>query len=192
MPVLPRHRLPALAITALFHVLVIIALLHAIPKTSETVTTPSTSDTRITWLPMLPAPDKKPLRRRAAGGSNAITTYFNPYTYAAPRFVPQSQLLALQSVFAACAPENYDMASAEIRTVCGRIGALLRRDPGRFGVTQDIADPKHWQTELARREAPYLLPCMSPAGFAPLYTLYCIYDTLMHGYDPEKRARYSQ
>lgn len=101
---------------------------------------------------------------------------------------------------AACAPEKYDMASDEIRDVCGRIGALVRNDPGHFGVTQDVADPRHWQTELARREAPYLMPCMSPHPPPPgmgvisinLGTLLCIYDLLMHPYDPEKRARYSQ
>jgi hypothetical protein len=184
-----RARLPALGITALFHVAVFFFLLQAIPKQSE----PAGTETE-TSISLPPEPRHLPNKKNqlpAQAGSNAITPYFNPYGSASPQTLPP-QLQGLQTALAACAPENYDMASDEIRTACNRIGLLVKNDPGHFGVTQDVADPVYWQRELARRQAPYLAPCMSPGGVDVLYTLYCIYDTLFHGYDPEKRRRYSQ
>lgn len=187
-----RKRLSALGVTALIHLAIITLILEGLPK--QQVPAPSgETETTITLLPLLPPlPSAKKKRiRQGATGSNAITPYFNPYAYQAP-FASTPNAQGLSMALAACAPEKYDMASDEIRTVCGRIGALMRHDPGHFGVMQDVADPKHWQRELARREAPYLAPCMSSRGFEPLYTLYCIYDVLMHGYDTEKMQRYSK
>jgi hypothetical protein len=192
MPVSLRKRLFALGVTGLFHLAVIALMLESLPK--QHISAPSReAETTITLLPLLPPPPSAKKKRvpRGAPGSNAITPYFNPDTYRAP-FATTPNIQGLSMALAACAPENYDMASDEIRTVCGRIGALMRHDPGHFGVTQDVIDPKHWQRELARREAPFLAPCMSSSGFEPLYTLYCIYDVLMHGYDSEKMQRYSQ
>lgn len=196
-----QKRFFALGVTALFHIAVIALILEGLPKRYETVA-PTDAETQIRLLPVLPAlpPEKKKRVRRAPAGSNAITPYFNPYTYNAPS-APTPSVQGLNMALAACAPEKYDMASDEIRMICGRIGALVRNDPGHFGVTQDVADPKHWEIELARREAPFLAPCMSPKAPPPiqnmlaevnLQTLMCIYDLLMHPYDPEKRARYSQ
>ncbi len=187
-----RKRLSALGVTALFHIAIIALILEGLPKRYETAPSKET-ETTITLLPVLPPPlpTKKKRIRPGSTGSNAITPYFNPYTYHAPSaLTPNVQGLSM--ALAACAPEKYDMASDEIRTVCGRIGALLRNDRGHFGVAQDVTDPKHWQRELARREAPYLAPCMSSQGFSPLYTLLCVYDVLMHGYNTEKMQRYSQ
>jgi hypothetical protein len=196
-----RKRLSALGVTALFHLAIIALILEGLPK--QHISAPlGETETTITLLPLLPPPPSVKKKRipRGAAGSNAITPYFNPYTYPAPSsLTPNVQGLSM--ALAACVPEIYDMASDEIRTVCGRIGALVRNDPGHFGVTQDVADPRHWQTELARREAPFLAPCMSPKPPPPiqnmlaevnLQTLMCVYDLLMHPYDPEKRARYSQ
>lgn len=201
MPLSPntQRRLPALAVTALLHVAIVFALLHAVFVMPAAPVSHAPHETQITLLPVIappPLPGKK--RQRAATGSNAITPYFNPD--AMPQFLPRAKVLGLHAALSACAPENYDMASEQVRRVCGRIGALLQNDPGHFGVLQDVSDPKHWERELARREAPYLAPCMSP--YAPpkslgmvainLGTLMCVYDLLMHPYDPEKRARYSQ
>ncbi len=188
-----RNWFPALIVTALFHMLVIVLLITAMPKRLEREAIRTAARESITYLPLLAAPpDKKKRIPRGTSGSRPAVTYFNPDAVKAPpSFRPNT--FGLQTALSACAPENYDMASAEIRTVCAKIGALLVNDKGHFGVKQDVADPKHWQTELARREAPYLAPCMSPyaALHIDLGTLLCVYDILAHGYDENKMQHYS-
>jgi hypothetical protein len=187
-----RDRLPALVITALCHVALIALLVVSLPKRFESQA-PVESETRITFFPAPPAPPvvEKKRVRRAEAGSNAITTYFDPNTYRPPSALTPN-IGGVSMALAACLPEKYDMASDEIRIACNRIGALLRSDRGHFSVTQDVIDPSHWQRELARRNAPFLAPCMSPGGVNVLYTLYCIYDLILHPYDPEKQLRYSE
>ncbi len=187
-----RRRLPALAITALFHLGVIALFLLSLPK--ETTAMKREVESTITLLPVVPPPplEKKKKRvRRGRTGSAAVTPYFNPYTFQMPSFL-KPKVQGLQLALSACSPGKYEMASIEVQRVCDRIGSLIHNDPGHFGVTQDVTDPQHWQRELARREAPYLAPCMSPGGFNPLYTLSCIYDVLMHGYDSKKQLHYSR
>lgn len=187
-----HRRIPALAITALFHMAVIALFLTSLPK--QHVAAKTETETTITLLPLLPPPllEKKKKRvPRGASGTNAITPYFNPYTFKGLP-LPQPNMQGVQMALAACSPENYDMAAIEIRTACDRIGALLRNDPGHFGVKQDVADPKYWERELARRKAPYLAPCMTPSGPDLIHALKCIYGILADGYDSEKQLRYSQ
>jgi len=113
----------------------------------------------------------------------------NPYAID-PRTFTASAQTGLAMALSACDVGRYDMASDEIRATCDRIGALIRHDPGRFGFTSEVVDSGHWSTELARREAPILLPCFSPNGV--MVDLFCVYHFLTHPYDPEKRARYSE
>jgi hypothetical protein len=199
-----RSSIPAVIATALFHALVIALLITAMPKRFEKQTVGAVSRETITYLPLLaPYVEKKRRTSRGPVASRPATTYFNPDAFRAlPALQPNT--LGLQTALSACGLENYDMASAEVRTLCGKIGALLKNDPGHFGVKQDIANPQHWARELARREAPFLMPCASPNPPSPqlakmgaiisinLDTLKCIYDLMMHPYDPEKRARYSE
>ncbi len=195
MPTAFRDRIPALVLVALLHVLAITALLHAViveraPHREQS----EARETQIALMHEAPAlPLAKPRRRRpAAGGSTAITApVFNPYTYnIAPAAPGASEGIA--TALAACDPGRYDMASAEVRVACDRIGALLKNDPGHFGFTSEVTDPQHWSRELARREAPYLAPCMTPNGPNAIYALTCIYKLLFGGYDSETRPRYSQ
>ena len=194
-----RGRLAALGLALLLQGAAVWLIIHSLVTTDLRKT--AESETQFVFLPVLPSPaavKSKPKRQKP--GLGAITPYFNPYTFnpkalAAPR--PQGLSLALS----ACDTGHYDTATDDVRAACDRIGALIKQDPSQYGFSADVADPKHWQRELARREAPYLAPCMSP--HAPpdsklgivsinLGTLLCVYDMLAHGYDPEKRARYSQ
>lgn len=199
-----RARLPALAVAGLLNALFAWLLVDALSvgrptKQSQT----ASSETTITLSP-LPAilPPKKRLRRPAGGSSSTAITvpYFNPYTYQGVR--APAEIDAIVVALSACDPGRYDMASADVRQVCDRIGLALKNDPGHFGVTQDVADPKHWQRELARREAPHLLPCMK--AHAPkadgmgtifkidLQTLLCVYQIVFVEYDSKNHEHYSQ
>ena len=195
MPFAFRDRIPALLLVGLLHLMVVYAFLHAIivehaPRQVQT----QDRETKITLMRDAPALQlQKPKhRQRVASGSTAITLpVFNPYTYNTPLAL-QGATNGVAIALSACDVGRYDMASTEVRTMCNRIGALLKSDPGRFGFTTHVVDPQHWQTELARREAPVLAPCMSPSGVDVLYTLKCVYETVFIGYDSENHRRYSQ
>lgn len=205
MPFAFRDRLPALLLVGLLHVLAVYAFLHAIiiehgPLPAQK----KNGETQITLMREAPAPQPPKLKRRnpAASGSTAITLpVFNPYTYNA-QVALQGSANGVAVALSACDPGRYDMASAEVRVVCDRIGLALKNDPGHFGVTSEVADPKHWQRELARREAPHLLPCMKSHPPPPdshlgivavdLQTLLCISRILFVGYDSKNHEHYSQ
>jgi len=196
-----RARLPALAVAGLLHVLFVwlfvnIRIIERAPPLQTAV--------RETFVPLLPqrAPPPEKRRRPApSGGSTAITLpYFNPdvFLLAPPRSGDSNTITV---ALGACDPGRYDMASAEVRTVCDRIGLALKNDPGHFGVVSDVADPVHWRKELARREAPHLLPCMK--AYAPknaqgaivmvdLQTLLCVYRIIFIEYDSRNHQHYSE
>lgn len=80
-----RKRFSALGVTALFHVAMVALILEGLPK--QHFSTPSReTETTITLLPLLPPPPSAKKKRipRGAAGANAITPYFNPYSYQAP------------------------------------------------------------------------------------------------------------
>ena len=184
-----RRHLPALAEVGAVHLGAVWLLLHAI-----VIAPPphAVSETQIS-LPPLPVPvlpRKHRPRTAATPGGLAAMPYFNPYTYqssTALQTSPDGLALAL----AQCDTGKYDMASDKVRAMCDRIGALIKSDPGHFGLVSDVKDSPHWQRELARREAPYLAPCMSPGGPDVFYALSCIYKVLFGGYDSESRLRYA-
>jgi hypothetical protein len=191
MPQLPvkalRVRLPALGITALFHLAAIFLLLNAIPKQNAPVI--PKAEPVVVLLPEMPPAPKAP--RRVQHGSNAITPYFNPQLFAPQALQQQPGLQGLGLVLAACAPENYDRASDEVRTACARIGMIVAADQGHFGVTTDFTNTKRWNRELLLKQTPLLLPCMSPRA-NPFEVLFCVADVLMNGYDPDKMPHYEK
>ena len=201
-----RDRLPATILVAILHGAVGFALLHAvIVETEPNKPAREPHETEITLSRELPP--KPPKRQRhlpPASRSTALAApYFNPDTYQPPAVVADATE-GIATALSACDPGRLDMASAEVRHACNRIGLALKRDTGHFGVVSDVADPKHWQRELARREAPHLLPCMKAhpppvvghdikqLAQIDLATLLCVSRILFVGYDSEKHERYSQ
>ena len=185
--ILLLNRVPALSLTVLFHVALIILLLNAIPK--QAAPFPIEPETEFVLVPLMePTPVPKRRRNASGGGSNAITTHFNPYTFNPQSLqAPRGLTLALAS----CAPENYDRQSEEVRAACSRIQTVLASNYDRFGVKIDFMQGKRWERELLIKQTPLLAPCMSPEANV-LYTLFCIYDVVMHGYDPDKMQHYSK
>jgi len=187
---LAREKVPALALAMVLQAGAIWLLVHSliVPLPEEKS---AAHETQVVFLPLFNPPPVPPSRKRKPqGGSNATAFYFNPYTFD-PKAVAAPAPQKLTYALSACDVDKYDMAPDEIRAACDRIGALIRHDPGRFGFTSEVVDAGHWQRELARREAPVLLPCMSPDGVDVLYTLTCIYEEIFTGHREDKRRRYS-
>lgn len=190
MPPAFRPSPSALLLVGLVHIVILAAFLRPVIVVSRHESVASrTEETQI--LLARPAQPPPPQPGRRSGGSRApAPVYFNPYTYNSPNAITLAPP-KLAAALSACDPAHYDMASRDVRRLCDRIGALIAYDPGRFGFTSDVRDARHWQVELARREAPFLAPCMSPyGGLDVIYTLSCIYENLFIGYRPEHRRRY--
>jgi len=185
-----RDRVPALVLAALLQLAAVWLIIHSL-MTPEPEQHEEERETQIVLLPMLPptiAAKRKPLRPQTPA-SGAITPFFNPYTFN-PQSLAAPRTQGLAFALSACDIGNYDIAPDEIRAACDRIGALIKHDPGHYGLTSDVVHSGHWARELARREAPVLAPCMSPGGV--FVDFFCVYNFLLHPYDPEKRARYSK
>jgi hypothetical protein len=186
-----RSRSPSFLLAAVFNGALIALLLTAAPKHS--LLRAIEPETQVVFLPLIepvPALKNKRMRRGAPGRSNAITTYFNPYTFNPQVLQAPLSQQKLEVALASCAPENYDKQSDEVRTACARIRTALAANMDRAGVNADFLYGEHWQRELTRRETPYLAPCMTPGGPDVLYFLYCVYDVIAHGYDKDKMPHY--
>lgn len=182
-------RAPALAVAALLQLAAVWVLINAL-QVQKPVQEMATSQTAITFLPYVPPPDIKKHKSRPGRGSAPSADYFRPNSLSL-QTLSGAGPERLSFVLSSCDMDHYDMQSFEIRSACDRIGALVKADPGHLGIVSEVKDYRHWQVELARREAPYLAPCMSPAGLDVLYTLNCIYDVIFTGYREEERRRYS-
>ena len=186
-----RDRVPALGLAALLQLGAVWLIIHSLVAPSAERHT-AEDETQIVLLPTLPPPvtTKTKRQRRQTPSSGAITSYVNPYTFNLQPLAAPNHGLAF--ALSACDVGHYDLAADEIRAACDRIGALIKRDPGHFGFATEVIDPHHWQRELARREAPFLAPCMSPGGVDVLYTLTCIYEEIFTGHREDKKRRYSE
>jgi len=102
----------------------------------------------------------------------------------------QKNLLGLRDLLANCAPENFSNLNEAQRSRCRNIGAFSRYDPS----VMDWADRsgnlpgvKRWERELARKQAPLLLPCGNPSAADPVYTGACILATIANGFAFKKQ-----
>jgi hypothetical protein len=77
-----------------------------------------------------------------------------------------------------CAPDQLATATAEERAACASASLGPRYDPGATDYRDHTDRSKNavqWARDRARKNAPLLLPCMSPQAMGvSLYTLYCL------------------
>lgn len=114
-------------------------------------------------------------------------------------FVPPSILNAptangLNRRFFDCSPEQLMAATPEQRAACASASLAPRYDPGAVDYRDHTDRSKSaalWAEDRARKNAPFLLPCMSPGGFNPLYTAYCLSKSALQGkVDPKDQPGY--
>ncbi len=93
-----------------------------------------------------------------------------------------------------CALSNQLNLTLEERAQCAAASNGPRFDPNGTDYrdhTGRSRDAALWARDRARKNAPGLLPCMSPAGFSPLYTLACLGKSAVEGrIDPESQPGY--
>ncbi|MDE2265138.1 MAG: hypothetical protein KGL29_04510 [Alphaproteobacteria bacterium] len=110
--------------------------------------------------------------------------------YSLPFESDQKNLLGLHDQLFNCAPENLVNLDATQRSRCRKLGALPGYDPNAMDYadhSDKVPGAKRWERELARKNAPLLLPCGSAAGLNPLYTSECILEGVANGFDFKKQ-----
>lgn len=106
-----------------------------------------------------------------------------------PRFTPQTPSTApalngINRQLFGCTPDALASATPQERAACASASLGPRYDPGATDFrdhTDRSKSAAQWARDRARKNAPLLLPCMSPAGFSPLYTAYCLAKTAVTG-----------
>ncbi len=182
-----RLRRPAaLAAVLLLHAVIVLALLaysnerivRVQPVLQEIVL-------RFQALPK-PSPPRRPGRGavQLSGPAQALPDYRGIVIPDAP-VSPELR----QSLFGCTDGERSDLSPAE-RARCAN--AFARDDSVDIhdGTTRSRAAAL-WERGRQHKDAPLLLPCMSPQGFSPLYTALCAAQTAVDGkYDPDDKPGY--
>jgi hypothetical protein len=82
-----------------------------------------------------------------------------------------------------CAPENFAHLAREDQARCPKPGGELaaREAPNLMGSPSHVQDEAHWTAELARKQSPVLLPCMTRMGAAVVVNFICIAGKIVDG-----------
>jgi hypothetical protein len=182
------RRTAGAALVLLLHIALVAALINAISETPRIA-----QAEREIMLQFLPPPNKpKPLPGHRSEGrpSPALPDY---HGITLPPAAPEAPSLGgLGRSLFGCSPENLANLPPDERTRCA---AAMAMGPGNSVDFRDhvnrSADAALWERDRARKNSPFLLPCMSPQGFSPLYTAYCAAKTALDGkFDPEDQLGY--
>jgi hypothetical protein len=131
---------------------------------------------------------RKPIARKA------LPAFVPPPAFTPPAQATAPVLNGLRNQLFGCSPDQLATTTPEERAACASASLGPRYDPGATDY-RDHTDRSQsaalWTRDRARKNAPLLLPCMSPQGFSPLYTAMCAAKTALKGkYDPEEQMGY--
>jgi hypothetical protein len=180
----PR-KLAGAAAVLLLHLLAILALLSA---TRWYAQKPGEGREIILNLIVPPKPQTKPEElakpqtkipppKRQTVPSTTINT-------PVPEIPTAPSLNGLNQQLFGCTPDALASATPEQRSACASASLGPRFDPHAMDYrdhTDRSKSAAQWARDRARKNSPMLLPCMSPQGFSPLYTAYCLAKTAVTG-----------
>jgi hypothetical protein len=178
----PRKLVGGAAVLIL-HLLVIAALLSATRWSIAPLVEPKEIILNLITPQTIPRPDER--KSPATKSAHEPAPAFVP----PPAFTPQTPSTApalngINRQLFGCTPDALASATPEERAACASASLGPRFDPGAADFrdhTDRSKSAAQWARDRARKNAPLLLPCMSPAGFSPLYTAYCLAKTAVTG-----------
>jgi len=173
------------AAVLLLHLLVIAALLSTTRWTAQPIAEPKEIILHLIAPPPKVAEKKEPAKAPKAKPLRQATPAFVP----PPAFTPPvtstaPPLNGLNRQFFGCTPDALASATPEERAACASASLAPRYDPGATDFrdhTDRSKSAAQWARDRARKNDPLLLPCMSPDGWSPLYTAYCLAKTAVTG-----------
>jgi hypothetical protein len=98
---------------------------------------------------------------------------------------PAPEVRGFGQALVGCAPENFANLDVAQRSRCRKFGALPSYDPGAVDYadhSDKVPGAKQWERELARKNAPLLLPCGNSRRADPVYTGACIIANIANGF----------
>lgn len=189
------HRAVSLLLVLVLHALLVLALLRFMvnPQHSPFRTA---SQTELVETIINTAHAPKPEIGKAAPASTPRAVHPLPQAFS-PREpspatvpVPAPDLRGFGQALADCVPQNFVNLDDAQRTACRKLGASASLEPG----VTDFADHRdqvpgaeRWARELARKQAPLLLPCGNASALDPVYTSGCILETIANGFSFKKQ-----
>jgi hypothetical protein len=192
-PDFPLRRLAGAFAVLVLHAAIIFAFLNATQWRERHV---AQTKEIVLHLVNLPAPKSEPVTKNP---KHVIARRSAPNTAPPAFFVPPSILNApqtngLRQRLFDCSREQLATATPEERAACASASLTPRYDPGAVDYRDHTDRSKSaalWAEDRARKNAPFLLPCMSPGGFNPLYTAYCLGKGAVQGkIDPKDQPGY--
>lgn len=190
------HRAVSMALVLILHILLIFALVRfmvssqnsafrGVPGSGliELIVNTARPEARMTKKEPKLAPT--PAAVQPAPQGSALV---EPVLPTVPMLVPD--IRGFGQALVGCAPENFTNFDNAQLSRCRRSGALTSYDPSAV----DYADHAHevpgairWERELARKNAPLLLPCGNAKGFDFVYTGGCIIANIANGFTFQKQ-----
>ena len=189
----PRRLAGGFAVLVL-HLIVIAALLSATHWSEQQNEQTKEIILHLITPKRLPEPVKETLARKPVATPKPAPAFVPPATFTPPVDNSLPQLNGLNQQLFGCAPDQLASATAQQRAACASASLGPRFDPGATDYRDHTGRSKNrvqWARDRARKNAPLLLPCMSPAGIAPLYTAYCLAKSALTGkLDAESQPGY--
>jgi hypothetical protein len=168
------------------HILLLVALVDTSPPSAGRQ--PQSHEVTIVLSSPPQAQIKPPVRPAPHPGKRHLRSFDFVPTISTPTVVPPPDIAGVGQMLFGCGTEDLEYLAPERRLKCR---SLIVRDAAG---SQDISlnsfharGEARWATELARKKAPLLLPCMS-AKDTPLNmgTAFCLVNGLFDGFDPDK------
>jgi hypothetical protein len=113
------------------------------------------------------------------------------FTWTPPQASPQSDLAGIGRSLFGCRIENLAGLSADERANCSRAGLGAEPNDAAVAALAQVAlvESAPFERALVRKQQPLLLPCAGGIGIS-LYTVVCLADGVINGFDLDKYPVY--
>ena len=179
----PRRLAGGFAVLVL-HLIVIAALLSATHWSEQQNEQTKEIILHLITPKPLPEPVKETLARKPVATPKPAPAFVPPATFTPPVDNSLPQLNGLNQQLFGCAPDQLASATAQQRAACASASLGPRFDPGATDYRDHTGRSKsavRWARGRARKNQPMLLPCVSPQGFNPFGTLFCLGKAAVDG-----------
>jgi hypothetical protein len=188
------HRAVSILLVLILHALLIFALLRFMVRPQNSAF--RMPQTHLFEMIINTARFPKPRTSQEAPASTPGEAQRKPQTFV-PREpltptvpTPVPDIRGFGQALVGCAPESLANLDEAQRERCRKIGASASYNPGAMDYadhTDAVPGVKRWERELARKNAPLLLPCGNARKADPVYTSACIIANIANGFTFQKQ-----